>query len=88
MKKPFAIIIQWPCWYKNFFGFAFAPFVFVKDKDSKQQVSHELIHIKQQYDHFIVWFWLRYFYQLLTKGYKNIDYEVEAYKNQTSVKWD
>lgn len=78
--KPFAIIIQWPFWYKDMWGFSFAPFVFVKDKTNEKMVNHELIHIRQQYKHFIVWFWVRYIYQLVTKGYDKIDYEIEAYK--------
>lgn len=84
MKKPFAFIIQWPFWVGDFWGFSFAPFVFVKDKNNEMFVRHELIHIRQQYNHFIVWFWLRYLYQLLIVGYKNIDYEIEAYREQNN----
>lgn len=80
--KPFVIIIQWTYWYKTFNGFAFCPFVFVKDKENKRVVSHELIHIRQQYNHFLIWFYMRYIIQLLVKGYHNIDYEIEAYKNE------
>ena len=76
------IIIQWPYWYGDMWGFTFAPFIFVKDKKNAVMVKHESIHLEQQYKHFIIWFWIRYIYQLITKGYKNIDYEIEAYRDQ------
>lgn len=82
MKTPFAIIIQWSFWLGEWWGFSFAPFVFVKDKNNPVMVKHEMTHIKQQYKHFIIWFWVRYLYQLFTVGYKNIDYEIEAYEEQ------
>lgn len=78
--NPFTVIIQFPYWPKDWWGFTFAPFIFVKDISDINMVKHELIHVKQQYKHFIIWFWIRYIYQLITKGYKNIDYEIEAYK--------
>lgn len=73
------IIIKWPFWYKDWWGFTFAPFIFLKDPNNKAHLTHELTHLKQQYKHFIIWFWVRYLYQLFTKGYENIDYEIEAY---------
>ena len=88
MKKPFAIIIKWSYWYKDGRGIAIAPFIFVKDTDDRELVNHELIHIRQQYNHYIIWFYIRYFYQLFTKGYENIDYEIEAFEKQGTVKFD
>jgi len=88
MKKPFAIIVQWPYWYGQNEGLALAPFVFVKDKEDQVVVNHELIHIRQQYDHWIIWFHIRYLYQLYTKGYMNIDYEIEAYEKQNTIEFD
>lgn len=78
MNKPFAIIIQWPYWFGNFVGLAIWPFIFVKDKDDEKVLAHEYVHISQQLNHWLIWFYIRYFYQLFTKGYNNIDYEIEA----------
>lgn len=81
-RKPFAIIIPWPWWYRLYWGFTFWPFVFLKYPDNRACLEHELTHIRQQVRHWIVWFWIRYLWQLWRKGYRQIDYEIEAYKVQ------
>ncbi|HGX92537.1 MAG TPA: hypothetical protein ENK35_04395 [Candidatus Tenderia sp.] len=74
---PFHIVILWPWWRERYWGLAIAPFIFLREDDPRYY-RHELTHIRQQYRHFIIWFYIRYLWQLMTRGYWNIDYEVEA----------
>ena len=70
---------------------ALYPFIFLKDDGEERVISHELIHIAQQKELFIIGFYLLYVYYWvkgLLKGkgvnmaYLEIPFEVEAYKNE------
>ena len=63
-------------------GIAFIIFIFVTDKSNESLVSHERIHIRQQWKEFIVLFFIKYLYYRYRYGYRGNPYEVEAYKNQ------
>ena len=69
-------------------GFAFWPFILVRDKTDRTVIEHEKIHIRQQLRGWLIFFYIRYLYEYFTKGYKNISYEIEAYKHQDDWKWD
>ena len=60
------------------------PFIFYK-KYSIRIINHEKIHLKQQIELFIVGFYIVYFVEWIFKGYKNISFEQEAYKNESNL---
>ena len=82
---------------KGFRGFTFFPFVFLSDKKDKSHavlLNHERIHIKQQLELLIVFFFVWYFVEYLIRliQYKdrsvasyNISFEREAYANEKDL---
>lgn len=82
---------------KGFNGFAIYPFVFMKFKESKNDlvlINHEKIHLRQQLEllifPFFIWysieFVIRFFqYGDLKIAYKNISFEKEAYENEKNL---
>ena len=82
---------------KGYAGLAFFPFVFLKYKKLKQDaffINHEKIHLRQQIEMLVVFFYLFYvveflirFYQYKTwhLAYRNISFEREAYVNEQDV---
>lgn len=79
---------------KGFSGFTFYPFVFLADaadKDNPVFINHERIHLRQQLElllvFFYVWYVLEYLFRLLQlrdrkKAYYSISFEREAYENE------
>jgi hypothetical protein len=68
--------------FKGFKAMAIFPFVFVRgDKVSEKTLRHERIHFRQQFELFILGFYLLYIGFYLAKGYKNNPFEKEAYQN-------
>ena len=77
---------------KGFRGITLWPFVILKYpwlKDDRLLINHERIHLKQQLELLLVFFYLWYFIEFLigllkyrnsNKAYKNISFEREAYK--------
>jgi hypothetical protein len=84
---------------KGFRGLTFYPFVFLTDKEDKLNdvfINHEKIHIRQQLEllvlFFYVWYLLEYFFRLVQykdrkKAYINISFEREAYANEKDLNY-
>ena len=67
------------------------PFIISKDVMSKSTIRHERIHIEQQKELLVVFFWLLYIWYWLrgriqgmtnSESYMNIPFEREAYRNE------
>lgn len=79
---------------KGFDGLSFFPFLFVRDKkliDSKVFVNHEKIHLRQQLEMLLLFFYIWYLIEFLVrwiqcgskyKAYREISFEKEAYQNE------
>lgn len=73
---------------------ALYPFILIRKldfKENKTLINHEKIHLKQQLELLLVFFYLWYFIEYLVrlafyrnhyKAYKNISFEKEAYCNE------
>ena len=84
---------------KDFRGITLFPFVFVSEKDLKQNqvlINHEKIHIRQQLEMLIVPFFIWYGIEFLIKwiNYKdknvadrNISFERDAYSNKKDLNY-
>ena len=82
---------------KGFVGITLYPFIFLKRKDLKHDaelINHEKIHLKQQQELLIVFFFLFYLIEWTVKflkyrnkflAYKNLSFEREAYHNQDNL---
>ncbi len=82
---------------KGFRGITFFPFVFLadkKDKSHKVLMNHERIHIKQQLELVIAFFFIWYLFEFLIRwvqyknrreAYYNISFEREAYANEKDL---
>ncbi|CAM1352293.1 conserved protein of unknown function [Tenacibaculum insulae] len=82
---------------KGFVGITLYPFIFLKRKDLKNNyelVNHEKIHLKQQQELLVIFFFLFYFiewfikflkYKDKLKAYKNLSFEREAYLNENNL---
>src|SRR5690554_3096999 len=82
---------------KGFDGIAIFPFVFVRDvfwAEKKSFVNHEKIHLRQQIEMLIVFFFIWYGLEFLTRlmryknfktAYRNISFEREAYANELNT---
>lgn len=79
---------------KGFVGITLFPFIFLKREELKKNevlINHEKIHLKQQLELLVIFFYLFYFiewflklikYRNFEKAYKNISFEREAYENE------
>ncbi len=93
-------------WLFNITGYAgttIAPFIFYKtfgdywsDSEIEEFWNHENIHIKQQYELFLIGFYVLYLYYYIknkrmgmkhSKAYRNIPFEMEAYKNESNTNY-
>ena len=82
---------------KGFVGVTLYPFIFLKREDLKHDaelINHEKIHLKQQQELFILFFFLFYLIEWTVKflkyrnkflAYKNLSFEREAYRNQDNL---
>jgi hypothetical protein len=82
---------------KGFRGFTFYPFVFLSDKKDKKNavlLNHENIHIKQQLELVVVFFFIWYGIEFLIRlmryknkreAYYNISFEREAYTKEKDL---
>lgn len=82
---------------KGYQGFAFFPFVFLKKKELIRDavlVHHEKIHLRQQLEMLIIFFYLAYCIEFLIRywqyktwkqAYRNISFEREAYANEHNL---
>src|SRR5690554_3037270 len=91
------LIISKFCVPKGFSGITVFPFVFVRDRfcaESTSFINHEKIHLRQQLELLIVFFFIWYGLEFLIriiqhkdfrKAYRNISFEREAYANEQNV---
>ncbi|WP_353166837.1 hypothetical protein [Empedobacter brevis] len=82
---------------KNFIGITIFPFIFLKDKKLKNNevlINHETIHLIQQLELFVAffypWYLIEYGIRLIQyrdqhKAYRNISFEREAYANEHNL---
>ena len=82
---------------KGFVGLTLFPFIFLKRKELKHNaelINHERIHLKQQRELLIIFFYLFYISEWLIKlikyknaflAYKNLSFEREAYLNENNL---
>ncbi len=85
--------------YKNYVGLSLWPFIILKNDDLKDDIvliNHEKIHLKQQQELLIVFFYILYisewlirtlFYLDSYKAYQNISFEREAYTNEKNLEY-
>jgi len=84
---------------KKILGMAVWPFILLKKKDllkDKVFLNHEKIHLRQQLELLLVFFYLWYVleflfrliqYQNRNKAYRNISFEREAYTNEKDLNY-
>jgi hypothetical protein len=83
-------------WFMNVGGITLFPFIILNTRLSKipAKINHETIHIKQQIELLVVFFYLWYIleyifrifqYSSFKKGYLNISFEREAYTNEKNL---
>ena len=84
---------------KGYTGITIYPFVFLRDKidaSNKELINHERIHLRQQIELGIVFFFLiygvQYFIGLVKyrnhyQAYRNIIFEREAYRNEKDLNY-
>ena len=93
------ILIFKHLFYKNYVGLSLWPFIILKNDDLKDDtvlINHEKIHLKQQQELLIVFFYILYITEWLLrtllymdsyKAYQNISFEREAYANETNLNY-
>jgi hypothetical protein len=81
---------------KAFEAFTIYPFIFIKNKEdniNKTLINHEKIHLKQQLELLIIFFFIVYFLEFIwyyvrfksfMKAYRSISFEQEAYQNESN----
>ncbi len=91
------ILVSKHFFYKNYVGLSLWPFIILKHhglKEDRVLINHEKIHLKQQQELLIVFFYLIYlsewlirtlFYLDSYKAYQNISFEREAYANEKNL---
>lgn len=84
---------------KNFTGMTVWPFVILQHVALKSQkifINHERIHLRQQVEmlviFFYIWYSLEFVIRLIQyrnrhKAYRNISFEREAYQNENNLKF-
>lgn len=84
---------------KGFRGISLWPFIILKNESYKKDtflLNHEKIHLKQQVELFIIFFYLWYGVEYLARifqyknrflAYRNISFEREAYQNETNLEY-
>ena len=83
--------------YKNYVGLSLWPFIFIKHHGLKEDIvliNHERIHLRQQLELLVVFFYIFYIAEWLVrtvmyfdsyKAYQNISFEREAYENEKNL---
>lgn len=83
--------------YKNYVGLSLWPFIILKDDTLKNDtvlINHERIHLRQQQELLIVFFYIFYIAEWLLRtlcyfdsyrAYQNISFEREAYANEKNL---
>lgn len=82
---------------KNFIGISIFPFIILRKKEllkNKILINHEKIHLRQQLELFVFFFYLWYILEFLIlfiryknahQAYRNISFEKEAYQNEKNL---
>lgn len=82
---------------KNFSGMTVWPFIIIREHHQKTDVrfvNHECIHLKQQLEllilFFYIWYFIEFFINLMKykdkhRAYHNICFEREAYANENDL---
>ena len=55
--------------------------------DDPVVINHERIHIAQVKRDGIIKYSLKYAYEAVTKGYRNVSYEIEAYQHENDFEY-
>lgn len=93
------IVCQKPLKKIKISGIALFPFIFIckpEDKKNKVLINHEKIHLRQQIEMLIIFFYLfyiiEYYYWVFKlknpyQAYKRISFEREAYANELNLNY-
>lgn len=93
------IICQKPLKRLKINGIALFPFIFIRKFEDKQNnilINHEKIHLRQQLELLVIFFYifyiLEYYYWLLKLknkdlAYRRISFEREAYSNESDLNY-
>jgi hypothetical protein len=93
---PMIIVIR-HLFYSNYVGLCLWPFIILRHQALKQDqalINHERIHLRQQAELFLVFFYLLYllewvlkslYYLDFYKAYRNISFEREAYLHENNL---
>ena len=85
--------------YRSYVGLGLWPFIILRNKELKQDkalMNHERIHLRQQAELFLVFFYLLYvcewllkslYYLDFYKAYRNISFEREAYLEEKNLEY-
>ncbi|WP_312075798.1 hypothetical protein [Chryseobacterium sp.] len=80
-------------------GITLYPFIFIKNPEDKTNavlINHEKIHLRQQLELLVIFFYLAYiieyyfwFFKLKNphKAYRRISFEMEAYTNEANLNY-
>ena len=91
------IIVIRHFFYRNYVGLCLWPFIILRNPSLRQDrtlINHERIHLRQQAELLLVFFYPLYFLEWLLKsgwygsfykGYRNISFEREAYLQQQNL---
>ena len=68
---------------------ALFPFILVNrtKKADEVLINHERIHLMQQLEMLVIPFYLLYLFELITRGYRQISFEKEAYENEKNLRY-
>ena len=68
---------------------ALFPFILVNrtKKADEVLINHERIHLMQQLEMLVIPFYLLYLFELITRGYRQISFEKEAYENEKNPRY-
>ncbi len=89
------ILINKYFFYKNYVGLSLWPFIILKERSLTNDdvlINHERIHLQQQLELFIVFFYIWYLTEWIIKcawyfngykAYRNISFEREAYYHES-----
>ncbi|CAL2092503.1 Peptidase M56 domain-containing protein [Tenacibaculum sp. 190524A05c] len=84
---------------RGYVGITLYPFIFLKNKELKENevlVNHEKIHLRQQRELFVIFFYLFYVVEWIIKliqfrngylAYVNLSFEREAYQNESNLNY-
>ena len=75
--------------FKGYKAITIWPFIFIRKECSFNNVdlNHEKIHLRQQLELLIIFFYIIYLIEWIFKGYKNISFEKEAYKYEGDLEY-